>query len=246
MDNLIKNNYILLKYNVYYYYGKVNSVMYIYQLYFQKCVFNIIFMIFNKECIALFYFFYYQFSSKTFLDFVCNTNDIISDLNKKNIYLKEQLNNEKEKNKLLTKELNFEKNKFSNLNNELILKIQMISQLNSQINSLQIELNSTKIKLQNLLDSYNKLKQSKSNFLKPGEIIMAVNITTTDQKFYYPIVCKNTDIFAKLEEKLYNEYPEYKEMNTYFNVNGSTIKRFKSMDENKIKNADLIILNVYE
>ena len=48
------------------------------------------------------------------------------------------------------------------------------------------------------------------------------------------------------EEKLYDEYPEFKEVNTYFTVNGRLIKRFKSMLENNIRDNDKILLNIYE
>ena len=75
---------------------------------------------------------------------------------------------------------------------------------------------------------------------------MAIQFNSTDQKINYAIPCKNTDIFVKLEEKLYNEYPEYKDFNTYFTVKGALIKRFKSMQENNIKSSDVILLNVYE
>ncbi len=75
---------------------------------------------------------------------------------------------------------------------------------------------------------------------------MSLYILSTDQKVGFSIACKNTTTFVKLEEELYNEYPEYKEFNTYFTVDGLVIKRFKSIEENNIKNRDKIILNVYE
>ena len=58
----------------------------------------------------------------------------------------------------------------------------------------------------------------------------------------YPLSCKNTDSFVRLEEKLYDEYPEYKDYDAYFMVNGSKIKRFRSLDENNIKQGDTIML----
>ena len=63
---------------------------------------------------------------------------------------------------------------------------------------------------------------------------------------HYAIPCKNTDTFVRLEEKLYEDYPEYKDKDTYFIKNGNKIKRFKSLDENKIKNNDVLILNTYD
>ena len=62
----------------------------------------------------------------------------------------------------------------------------------------------------------------------------------------YPINCKNNDTIVKLEEEVYNEYPKYKEYNTYLTVNGKTIKRFKTIKENEIKKGNTIIVNIIE
>ena len=59
---------------------------------------------------------------------------------------------------------------------------------------------------------------------------------------HYCIPCKNSELFVKLEEKLYNDYPQYKDKDTYFEVNTKRIKRFKSLDENNIKNNDIVVL----
>ena len=50
---------------------------------------------------------------------------------------------------------------------------------------------------------------------------------------------------VRLEEKLYNEYPKYKDYNTFLTINGKIIKRFKNLDENEIMNGDSIIVNIY-
>ena len=99
----------------------------------------------------------------------------------------------------------------------------------------------------------NKNKQLDDNTssdlanIKPGERIIVVHFKSMDQKVDYPISCKNTDIFVRIEEKLYKEFPEYKEYSkTFFTVNGTPIKRFKSMEDNKIKEGDKIIINNLE
>ena len=120
----------------------------------------------------------------------------------------------------------------------------MINQLNSQIKSLQSDLNTKIIELTNLKNQLNSSNSSGLENCKPGERIIAVNIKSLDQNVDYPIACKNTDIFVKIEENLYKEFPDYKEYsNTFFTVNGTMIKRFKSMEDNNIKNGDKIILN---
>jgi hypothetical protein len=62
----------------------------------------------------------------------------------------------------------------------------------------------------------------------------------------YPIDCKNNDTIVKLEEEVYNEYPKYKEYNTYLTCNGNILKRFKTIEENGIKKGNAIIVNIYE
>ena len=57
-----------------------------------------------------------------------------------------------------------------------------------------------------------------------------------DQKIAnYSLICKNTDIFIRIEEQLYEDFPEYKERETYFMNKGNKIKRFKNLNENNIK-----------
>ena len=74
---------------------------------------------------------------------------------------------------------------------------------------------------------------------------MAVHFISKDYKVNCSFPCKNTDIFVKLEDKLYNKYPEYKELNTYFTVGGNIVKRFKTMEQNNIQNSSVILLNIY-
>ena len=58
----------------------------------------------------------------------------------------------------------------------------------------------------------------------------------------YTMPCKNTDLFVRLEEKLYNDFPKYKNYETYFEVKGRRIKRFKTIEENNIRGNDIISL----
>ena len=56
----------------------------------------------------------------------------------------------------------------------------------------------------------------------------------------YCLPCKNTDLFVRLEEKLYQDFPQFKDYETYFEVKTRRIKRFKTLDENKINCNDII------
>ena len=69
-----------------------------------------------------------------------------------------------------------------------------------------------------------------------------VFFTSVDQTINYPIPCIDSDIFAEVEEKLYKEYPEYRETNNCFIANGKEVLRFKSIADNKIGNGMPVIL----
>ena len=154
--------------------------------------------------------------------------------------LESQLFDEKNKNKELNE-------KVKQLEKELDNEKKIVKVLKDRINSSNIT------QLQILLDLKDKeierLKKNNDQYnnLKPGEKIYSVNFVSIDQKIgNYSITCKNTDIFVKLEEQLYEDYPEYKDKETYFIKNGNKIKRFKSLDENKIKKNDILMLFTYD
>ena len=147
-----------------------------------------------------------------------------------------QLNEERNKNKKLLEELNNEKIKVKELNdklkkyqkNSIFLKA-IIKLKDSEINNLK-----------------NNNDKNEITTIKSDEKIIAIFFTSTHQDIHRPISCKNTDVFVKIEEKIYNEYPKYKDYNTYLTVNGNIIKRFKTLEENGIKDGNTIIVNIYD
>ena len=82
--------------------------------------------------------------------------------------------------------------------------------------------------------------------LSKDEKLMTLIFISYEQRIHYSIICKNTDLFSKVEKSLYNEFPEYEENENYFTVNGIKINRHKTLEENKIKNNDIITLNSLE
>ena len=72
--------------------------------------------------------------------------------------------------------------------------------------------------------------------------MMSVIFISKDNTLHYSVPCVNTDIFAKIEEKLYQAYPQYRETNNIFLYNKKTILRFKTIEENKIENGKTITL----
>lgn len=114
-------------------------------------------------------------------------------------------------------------------NNEIKKLKDEINQKENQINKLKIELQKEKNKTNKKMIDYND--------------IIAINFISTDQKINkFPISCVKTDRFAEIEERLYQEYDEFRETNNTFIVNGTTVLRFKKMSENNIKNGDTIQL----
>ena len=58
----------------------------------------------------------------------------------------------------------------------------------------------------------------------------------------FPIACKIKDNFKVLEEKLYKDYPELKHKNLYFMANGNIINRDETLENNRIKNRNAILI----
>ena len=63
---------------------------------------------------------------------------------------------------------------------------------------------------------------------------------------HYSLVCKNTDLFIREEERLYEDFPNFKKYEVYFEANGKRIKRFQTLSENKLKDKDIINIFIIE
>ena len=148
----------------------------------------------------------------------------------------------KEKNEL-NKRLNDEINKnvkLSKENEKLRKKLEEANRVIKQMEELQknqIELSNNSTQSEYLITSLN-----------PGDKILAVNFVSMGNQDigHYNLICKNTDLFINLEERLYKDFPQFKDYNTFFTVNGKNIKRFKSIRDNNIKNNDIISLFINE
>jgi len=150
----------------------------------------------------------------------------------------------------LEKDISNLKNELNNTKDLLNQKIQEINNLKIQIqnkdNNIQLLNNQLSNKINELNNIKNKINNNYDdlvNIINPGEKAISALFISSDSKITYAITCKNTTPFVRIEEKLYEEYPEYKETNNYFLHNGSVIKRFKTVEENHIKNGKPIILN---
>ena len=157
---------------------------------------------------------------------------------------------------------------YKNYNKEINKQIDIFEkQLNELENSLKNFFNEEKEKLEDLKDNYhnisyyniekmkvllnkfkfkeksiNELKLNCELLLKSEEKILSLIFISLDQNIHYSAICKNKDKFSKIESILYDKYPEYKNAKNYFIVNGHKIDISKNLDENNIKNNDIIIL----
>ena len=136
-----------------------------------------------------------------------------------------------------------ENNNLKNINLALNNEIQKLKQYQEKYKSYKDELYRKNIELQKYQSNNIKIKEDEGiTSIKPGERAIAINFVSQGNQdiFNYALVCKNTDLFVRLEERLYNEYPQFKNYETYFEVKTNRIKRFKTLDENKIENGAII------
>ena len=148
--------------------------------------------------------------------------------------------------------LNEEINNF--INKELNGILQKLDYIKKQINDIKKELEElqNKSKYTNdikLIKDCFELDKSKANEIKLNiqllskseEKLISVIFKSFDENINYSVICKKTDKFEKIESLFYDKYPQYKNLNYNFLSNGKKIERNKNLDENKIKNSDIII-----
>ena len=126
-----------------------------------------------------------------------------------------------EQQKLKIEEL---QNKLNNYNNT-------INNYNNIINQKDNELNNLRTQLNNINNNMNNNINININDM------MSVNFISMDQNVHFSVGCLKTNTFAEVEEKLYKQYPEYRETNNNFIANGTQVLRFKTIAENKIGNG---------
>ena len=166
--------------------------------------------------------------------------------------------NLKQKIYLLEKQLIEEKSNSINLvteekNNNKILKAKinfLEKELEKETQKFQNIENKSKMDLSETMYKKNKeieeLKIKLSRFpfeLNEGEKIISVIFMTKDENIYHSIICKNTDKFSTIENELYQHFNELSKTRNYFTVNRMRVNRQKTLEENKIMNNDIIILN---
>ena len=117
---------------------------------------------------------------------------------------------------------------------------------NNNLKDLMNKLNEEKEKNEALKNELYIVKKKVKELTDREEKTIAVVFISLDKRLHFPMSCKISDIFEKLEEKLYLEYPDYKKENTYFITNGKLVIKSETLEKNGIKNGDSIIVNSSE
>ena len=104
---------------------------------------------------------------------------------------------------------------------------------------------------ENIFDGCNNLNQiilSKFNvkISNNNEKHIHVFFNETDSGKYYFIPCYISDIFKKVEEKLYDKIPQLKNKQIYFTFNGVTINESDTLEKHNIKSSANILINYYK
>ena len=153
-------------------------------------------------------------------------NDLKDKLNKANKII--------EKQRIKIQDLKNQINSFKNID------LNQLNNLKNEINNKNIQLCQLRQQLQNInLNTQQVNQNNKQNKLFADK---CVNFITTDSSLFYAVPCDGDSTFAEVEEKLYKEYPEYRETNNTFLANGIEILRFKTVNDNKIGTGKPVIL----
>jgi hypothetical protein len=110
------------------------------------------------------------------------------------------------------------------------------------IKNIKEEEKTMSAKNEKIYDIEKSIKTKSITELKEGEVIISVLFLSMGRQDIqnYSLPCKNTDLFVDLERQLYEDYPEYKNYETYFEVNTRRILRFKTIEENNIRSNAII------
>jgi len=116
---------------------------------------------------------------------------------------------------------------------------------NNEIKKLKDEINSLKYQL-NIKDKEINDLRNKSNVIEIPKYkiddIIVITFQASDSSVNYGIKCIKDETFAEVEEKLYKRYNDLRNTNNMFTANAKPVLRFKTINENNIKDGDIIQL----
>jgi len=163
----------------------------------------------------------------------------IKDLSKE----KDDIKKEKDILKNKIKDLNKEKD---DIKREKDILENKIEDLNKEKDDIKREKDILVNHIENLNKEKEELINSRGKYslypILPGERIITINFLNMviQDVANFSLTCKNTDLFIREEERLYETFPQFKNKNTYFQVSTRGTKRFLTLDENGIQDNDVI------
>ena len=80
------------------------------------------------------------------------------------------------------------------------------------------------------------------NFPLPKEQLISVIFSSFDQNIHCSVICKKTDTFSTIESLFYQKYSEFKRAKKIFICNGNEVDVSRNLEENNIRNSDIITL----
>ena len=177
-------------------------------------------------------------------------NQGIKDYNQKNSGNLDNNFDYEEQIKELKKQLEEERKKNQLLKNENMKLNDIISNLKSQNSKFENYENKKKSldddiqKQQSIFDIFKNKNDYSIKSINSGEKIITVNFVSMGIQDigHYSLACRKSDLFIGLEAKLINDFPLLRDKDFYFEVNVRRIKRYKTLEENNIRNNDIINL----
>ena len=147
----------------------------------------------------------------------------------------------------------FKKNTNMTINQKALLNDKISNENNNISNNINLSQNESQSLNANSINditsnnsSINLNKKEKNISVLKQEKIIVLKFISSDQCLNYSIVCKSTDKFNLVINRIFDIYPEYIEKKCFFMCNGNVINEYKDILENKIKNVDTIIVNTLE
>ena len=141
---------------------------------------------------------------------------------------------------------NFNNNISSNINQNDLEKIKELEEKLKEVNDiLHDRINKANSIININQKTIEELKEKLSRFpfeILKGEKLMSIIVISSDKKIHRAIICKNTELFCDLERKIYQKNDKI-DIGNYFTLNGKKIDETTSLDDNNIKDNDIIVLN---
>ena len=97
-----------------------------------------------------------------------------------------------------------------------------------------------------LLMNENEFPKFDNKKMELNDDDIIVHFISQDQSINNAIKSNKFSPFHKIENKLYDQFPDYKNKRCYFLGNGNRIKLLKTLKENNIENGNKIIIVIDE